>query len=189
MLEFLINLLKNYSLYLHFNPIGIPRFLRTYKNETGTAKHEQLKWHVSPHCFCEAFLKGYRFFSRRVARSSLVTAAGDSSEVIMWSLGWFETSKQLLGSEVRAVTHPTGVFLFSFCFLFFQGCCLTPGFYMHVIFKKKEISKTWHFRHAFGLLLTTVIHAISKIPSLEEGFFIDVLIDTATLLVLSSVFP
>lgn len=83
-------------------------------------ENEQLRWHVSPHSFCEAFLNSYRFFSRRDARSSVVTAAGDSSEVIMWSLGWFETSEQLLGSEVGAVTHPAGLFLFSFSFLFFS---------------------------------------------------------------------
>jgi len=59
MLEFLINLLKKTTVIYTLTQLG---FLRTYKNETGKAKHEQLKWHVGPHCFCEVFLKGYRFF-------------------------------------------------------------------------------------------------------------------------------
>ncbi len=111
MFEFLISLLQNYK-RLILTKLGCQECSKT------KLENEQLRLHVSPHSFCEAFLKGYRFFSRRDARSSLVTAAGDSSEVIMWSLRWFETSEQLLGSEVRAVTHPAGVFLFSFGFLF-----------------------------------------------------------------------
>lgn len=131
-----------------------------------------LKRHVSPHSFFKAFLKGYRFVSREDARSSLVTAAGDSSEVIMWSLGWFETTEQLVSSEVRAITHSARVFLLSF--FFFPGMpshtrlLLSPNMReTHVIFKKEEISWTLRFARSSP----TVIRAISEILTIERWIF------------------
>lgn len=55
MFEFLISLLQNYKLLI-LTKLGCQECSKT------KLENEQLRWYVSPHSFCEAFLKGYSFF-------------------------------------------------------------------------------------------------------------------------------
>lgn len=150
MFEFLIGLLKDWSLYLC---------------KTGLLKK------ASAHIFIFETLQ--LFFQQRCQVKS-----GHGSRWLKWGhyvvirVIWNQRGTAGFGGE-RCHTSCRTVFVFIVLSFFFQGNRVSPGlnFFptkheMHVIFKKKEISKIWHFRLALSCTLPTVLE-----QSLAEGFF------------------